>query len=88
MKTLNDKFMLQDILAHLRDLMNASGLAIQHSNCQNMRDVVTKTSSRTTCNQFEVFSYMNEHGMYPVKNVTDAELMEAIKMHEASGCGC
>ena len=81
MKTLNDKLMLQDVLAHLRDLMNASGMAIQHSNCPNVRDVVTKTSARTTANQFEVFKYMNEHNMYPIKNVTDAELAEAINCH-------
>ncbi|MDR0462549.1 MAG: spore coat protein [Christensenellaceae bacterium] len=81
MKALNDKLMLQDILAHLRDLMMASGTAIQHSNCQNMRDVVTKTSGRTTMLQFEVFKYMNEHGMYPIKNVTDQELKEAVQMH-------
>ena len=81
MKTLNDKFMLQDILAHLRDLMMASGTAIQHSNCQNMRDVVTKTSARTTALQYEVFKYMNEHGMYPIKNATDQELGETIDMH-------
>jgi spore coat protein CotF len=79
MKTLNDKLMLQDILAHLRDLMNASGLAIQHSNCSNVRDVVTKTSGRTTAHQWNVFRYMNEHGYYPIKNVTDAELCEVIK---------
>ena len=81
MKALNDKFMMQDVLAHLRDLMNASGLAIQHSNCQNMRDVVTKTSARTTAHQYEVFKYMNEQGMYPIKNVTDAELKECISSH-------
>ena len=81
MKTLNDKLMMQDILAHLRDLMNASGLAIQHSNCQRMRDTVTKTSGRTTKHQFEIFQYMNENGMYPVKNVTDKELHEAVQMH-------
>ena len=81
MRTLNDKFMLQDVLAHLRDLMNASGLAIQHSNCPNLRDVVTKTSGRTTEMQFKVFKYMNEHDMYPIKNVTDEELRECIKCH-------
>jgi len=81
MKALNDKLMMQDVLAHLRDLMNASGMAIQHSNCANLRAVVTKTSGRTTENQFEVFKYMNENGMYPIKNVTDAELKEVISMH-------
>jgi spore coat protein CotF len=84
MKTLNDKLMLQDILAHLRDLMNASGMAIQHSNCSNLRSTVTKTSGRTAANQYEVFRYMNENNMYPIKNVTDAELMEAIKLHKAA----
>ena len=81
MKALNDKFMLQDILAHLRDLMNASGLAIQHSNCANLREVVTKTSERTTEKQFLVFKLMNDLGFYPIKNVTDEELKEAINMH-------
>ena len=81
MKLLNDKLMLQDILAHLRDLMNASGMAIQHSNCANLRDVVTKTSTRTTEHQFEIFKYMNENGMYPIKNVTDEELDEIINNH-------
>ena len=81
MKALNDKLMMQDILAHLRDLMNASGMAIQHSNCPNVRAVVTKTSARTTAHQFEVFKYMNEHGMCPIKNVTDQELKDAIQMH-------
>jgi spore coat protein CotF len=85
MKTLNDKLMLQDILAHLRDLMNASGMAIQHSNCPNVRAVVEKSCKRTEANQFAVFKYMNENGMYPIKNCVDAELKEAIKMHE---CAC
>jgi len=81
-KTLNDKLMLQDILAHLRDLMIASGNAIQHSNCPNVRAVVCKTNQRTAEHQFEVFKYMNENGMYPIKNVEDKELMAAIQMHK------
>jgi len=81
MKALNDKLMLQDVLAHLRDLMNASGMAIQHSNCANLRKVVTKTSTRTTEDQFAVFKYMNDQGFYPIKNVTDQELGEVIKNH-------
>jgi len=81
MKALNDKLMLQDVLAHLRDLMTTSGMAIQHSNCKNMRAVVTKTNERTTAHQFEVFKYMNDNNMYPIKNVTDTELKEAIAMH-------
>jgi len=81
MKSLNDKFMMQDILAHLRDLMMAGGMAVQHSNCKNMRSVVTKVNGRTTENQFLTFKYMNDNDMYPIKNVTDAELKEAIAMH-------
>ena len=88
MKTLNDKLMLQDILAHLRDLMNASGMAIQHSNCSNVRALVTKTSGRTTEKQWEVFRYMNENGMYPIQNVTDAELKKVIGMHVGQGTHC
>ena len=84
-KALNDKLMLQDVLAHLRDLMMACGNAIQHSNCENMREVVTKTCERTTEHQFEVFKYMNKNGMYPIKNVTDEELKETINNHCGAG---
>jgi len=81
MKALNDKFMLQDILAHLRDLMTASGLAIMHSNCPNMRSVVTTTSGRTTKHQFEVFQYMHDNGMYPVQNVGITEIQKVVNAH-------
>jgi spore coat protein CotF len=82
MKTLNDKLMLQDILAHLRDLMNACGMAVQHANCPNVRGVATKACGRTEQNQFAVFKLMNDRGMYPIKNVTDQELKEAIDMQK------
>jgi len=82
MAVLNDKLMMQDVLAHLRDLMMASGTAIQHSNCSRMRATVTKTSGRTAEHQYEVFRYMNENGMYPIQNATDAELMETIQMQK------
>ena len=85
MKALNDKLMLQDILAHLRDLMMAAGMAIQHSNCKNMRAVVTKVNERTTAHQFAVFKYMNDNGMYPIKNVMDKELDEVITNHTEKG---
>ncbi|MCL2228240.1 MAG: spore coat protein [Firmicutes bacterium] len=81
MKALNDKFMMQDVLAHLRDLMTQGGMAIQHSNCKNMRAVVENVTKRTTENQFLVFKYMNENNMYPIKNVTDQELCEVINCH-------
>ncbi|MCL2570160.1 MAG: spore coat protein [Firmicutes bacterium] len=81
MKALNDKLMLTDILAHLRDLMKQSGMAITHSNCPNMRALVTKTSGRTTEHQFQVFLYMNGHGMYPIQNVGDTELKAIIQTH-------
>ena len=81
MKALNDKLMLTDILAHLRDLMKQSGVAIQHSNCEKMRALVTTTSGRTTKHQFEVFQYMNQNGMYPIKNEEDSAIKTTLDMH-------
>jgi len=81
MKALNDKLMLSDILAHLKDLMTWSGMALAHSNCAKMRTLVTMTSGRTAEHQFEVFQYMNRQGMYPIKNVDDTELKEVIDAH-------
>jgi len=85
MKALNDKLMLTDILAHLRDLMKQCGMAITHGACKNMRKMVTTANERTTQNQYEVFEYMNQNNMYPVKYASDAELQEAITMHKGKG---
>ena len=81
MKALNDKLMLTDILAHLRDLMTQSGMAVKHSNCEKMRAVVTTTCGRTATHQFEIFQYMHDNGMYPVQNVGDAEIKQALTTH-------
>ena len=85
MKTLNDKLMLTDILAHLRDLMNAGGRAIQHSNCPKMRTVVETCTKRLTEHQFAVFLYMHNNGMYPVQNVGDKEIQTALDTHCGKG---
>jgi len=82
MKALNDKLMLTDILAHLKDLMTWSGMSITHSNCPKMRELITTTSGRIAQHQFEVFKYMHANGMYPVKNVEDSEIKEALAMHK------
>jgi spore coat protein CotF len=82
MKTLNDKLMMQDILAHLRDLMQQYGMTIQHSNCPNVRANATRACGRTAENQFMLFKLMNDLGYYPIKNVTDEELKQCIQMHE------
>lgn len=76
---LTEQIMLQDVLAHLKDLMTSSGMAIKESNCPNMRTLVTTTSGRTAQHQFEIFTYMNKHGMYPIDNATAAQLQACIK---------
>ena len=81
MRALNDKLMLQDVLAHLRDLMTQSGMAIQHSNCQIMRDTITKTCGRTAEHQFKIFQYMHDNGYYPVQNVDDKQIKTAVDTH-------
>ena len=83
MRALNDKLMMQDVLAHLRDLMTAAHMGITHSNCPKVRDAMTKTLERTTDKQYEVFKYMNQHGMYPVKNASDSEIKQILTLH---GC--
>ena len=83
MKALNDKLMLTDILAHLKELMRWGGIAITHSNCPNMRELVTTTTERTTEHQYELFKYMHANGMYPVKNVDDAEIKQVLTTHRA-----
>jgi len=85
MKTLNDKLMLTDILAHLRDLMMQCGTALQHSNCPKMRALVTTLSGRIAQHQFAVFQYMHNNGMYPVQNVGDKEIQTALDTHCGKG---
>ena len=77
-KQLNDKLMLTDILAHLKDIMTLSGMGIKESSCQKMRDMVTTTSGRVAQNQFAVFQYMNKSGMYPVTNADPKAVKQSI----------
>jgi len=76
---LNDTLMLTDIITHLKDIMTMSGTAIKESNCEKMRNLLTKTSSRVAENQFAVFKFMNESGMYPVDNAEPQKVIQSVK---------
>ena len=81
MKALNDKLMLTDILTHLKDIMQLMCTGLKESNCEKMRALLTKQSNTTATLQFKLFKYMNENGMYPVKNALPAELKQQIDLH-------
>ncbi|MCL2177166.1 MAG: spore coat protein [Firmicutes bacterium] len=78
-KQLNDKLMLTDVLTHLKDIMTLSGMAFKESNCEKMRAMVTKTSERVGENQFALFQYMNQNGMYPIQNADPKLVKQSIK---------
>lgn len=75
---LTEPIMLQDVLAHLKDLMTASGMAVKESNCLKMRSMVTTACERTSQHQFQVFEHMYKNGMYPVDNATAAQIQACI----------
>ena len=79
-KKLNDKLMLTDVAAHLKDIMTLSGMALKESDCPKMRALVTTTSGKVAENQFAVFQYMNKSGMYPVHNADTKLVKQAVEM--------
>ena len=81
MRALNDKEMLTDVLYHLKDLMTTTGTAVKESNCEKMRAMLTTLSGKVATHQFELFMYMNQHGMYPVDNAAPAQVKQCIAMH-------
>lgn len=82
MKALNDKLMLTDVITHLKGLMTLYGVGFKHSNCQKMRDLMMKLSGRMGELQFQVFEYMNKHGMYPVENAEPAKIKTVLATHK------
>jgi len=84
MKALNDKEMLIDVLYHLKDLMTTTGTAVKESNCEKMRAMLTTLSGKVATNQFELFMYLNKHGMYPIDNAPVAQVKQCIATHKKS----
>jgi len=81
MRALNDKNMLTDILYHLKDLMTTTGTAIKESNCEKMRALLTSTSGKIAPEQFKLFVYLHENGMYPLENAPKQQLKDVIAVH-------
>lgn len=62
---LTDKDIISDVLGSQKSLITLYGTALCESSCKNMRDLVATKLTECASDQFDMFLYMNERGMYP-----------------------
>ncbi|MCL2861261.1 MAG: spore coat protein [Firmicutes bacterium] len=77
MTSLNDEAMVKDALKYQKALCGAYSKALIESSCPNMRKLVNQKMTECACDQFDVFSYMNERNMYPTEPAPSQKVTEA-----------
>lgn len=78
---LTDKDIISDVLGSQKSLITLYSTALCESSCKNMRDVVSTKLTECAQDQFDMFLYMNERGMYPTENATVQNLTKAKQLY-------
>ena len=76
---ITEKDMLQDILVLEKDIVKTYASYLIEASCENLRDVLNENLRDSACDQFNVFSAMNERNLYPVKDAPQTEVDTAKK---------
>lgn len=86
MNTLNDKDILNVLLAgHKLAATGYSTLVLESAN-QNLRSDVTTILEKTFEQQKNIFDVMSKNGWYPVQSATTTEISNAQKQVECINC--
>lgn len=62
---LDDKTIISDVLGSQKALVKLYGTALCESSCNKLRTLVSKHMNEIACDQFDSFTYMSDHNMYP-----------------------
>ena len=77
-KQLKDDQIIHDILSTEKELVKMYMNAIIESSCPIMRDTLGNVHMEIAKNQFDCFTYMNQHNLYPIEYAENKKLTEAI----------
>ncbi len=70
-----------DIVARQKYLISLYGTALCEMDCNNLRNIVNNQLTEVGTDQYDIFLYMNERGMYPTEQAEDTKVKEAIDQY-------
>lgn len=78
---LTDKEIISDVLSSQKSLIKLYGTALCECSCKNLRELIGYKLSECAEDQFDMFLYMNERGMYPTDPAPAAKVNQAKQMY-------
>jgi spore coat protein CotF len=77
---LSDVDIATDILTTQKDLVKRYGTALTEVDNQKLRGVLSSQLTECADDQFDTFTYMSKHGMYPTEQAPQQKVDKAKKM--------
>lgn len=78
---LKDYDIASDIVAGKKSLLKMYGSALCEIDCPNLRNLLTSQLAEVGNDQFDIFLYMNERGMYPTEQAESPKVQQAIDQY-------
>lgn len=72
---MNEKELMNDLLASEKQVISAYSTGITETSCQNLRNVLVNNFNGVQDIQFKVFDAMKQKGWYTTKDAQDNEVM-------------
>lgn len=73
---MNEKELIQDLLATEKQVISSYSTGITESSCQNLRNTLVNNFKCAQDIQFKVFDAMKQKGWYPTKDAQDNEVAQ------------
>lgn len=74
---LTDKDIISDVLGSQKSLVKLYGTALCETSCEKLRNLIDAQLSECAEDQFDMFLYMNERGLYPTDLAEDQKIEQA-----------
>lgn len=78
---LKDYDIASDILGGKKSLLKLYGSALCEVDCQKLRNILTSQLAEVGNDQYDIFLYMNERGMYPTEQAEAPKVQQAIDQY-------
>ncbi|MDE7163912.1 MAG: spore coat protein [Clostridiales bacterium] len=74
---LDDYEIISDVLGSEKQIVKLYSTALCETAEENLRDIIRDNFTEAAADQFKVFSYMQENGMYKTEQASEAKILEA-----------
>ncbi|MDE6293655.1 MAG: spore coat protein, partial [Clostridiales bacterium] len=74
---LDDYEIISDVLGSEKQIVKLYSTALCETAEENLRDIIRDNFTEAAADQYKVFSYMQENGMYKTEQATEEKILEA-----------